>query len=92
MAIVPCADDIPVVDHDDTHAYVADMDAEGHSHDSQDDCTPFCMCQCCGTSITLEQAAQSGSLKNQFVFSYSQHYSFNYDYHYSNGIWHPPTA
>jgi hypothetical protein len=92
MAIMPCADDIPGADHNDAHGLFSYSNADSHSHESPDDCTPFCICQCCGASITAAQLAETDGMKKPNTFSYSLHYSFNYDYHYSNGIWHPPTV
>ncbi len=92
MAVMPCADDIPSADQNDAQGYYSYMNTDSHSHDGQDDCTPFCICQCCGASITAAQSADGDGVNKSSNFDYSLHYSFNYDYHYSNGVWHPPTV
>lgn len=88
MTISPCADDISVIDHQSVH-----LSSESHEHpeNSEDGCTPFCICQCCGTSITLESIAHLDIIDFEFNEKLVFHYCSNYYFDYTKGLWHPPS-
>ena len=87
---MPCTDSMSILHQEDTTVATNVSDSHNHSEESKDCCTPFCTCQCCGTSITIPPLLQLREGKKQLCFSYTSHYSFSYNYDYSNGIWHPP--
>ena len=52
LSVVPCTDGMP---QSSIHADI-EVSAAEHDHDHsvhQDDCTPFCVCSCCGSIVTL---------------------------------------
>lgn len=91
MSAMTCGDDIDenifesqLFAHFDNHSH-------DHSQESQDSCTPFCTCQCCGTSITVPSLVILSEIKNTVLYSCSFHYTSLYSFDYYNGVWHPPT-
>jgi len=48
LTVLPCAD---VHSEKDTMPATMEQAADHHEHDN-DLCTPFCVCTCCGTSVT----------------------------------------
>ncbi|WP_236969530.1 DUF6660 family protein [Membranihabitans marinus] len=83
----PCAD--TAVDHQwttlDQHDHSMDTDKE-----SEDECTPFCICQCCGLFITFYDIIQVDKEKCIFDYSYLYHYDNQYKWEYQTTIWQPP--
>lgn len=59
LANWPCTDD-PSEGHAHSHLQVEqayeDEHNHSHSHDSQDTCSPFCLCQCCQVHMQLPVA------------------------------------
>lgn len=72
--------------------------AEQHDHfmdndeQSEDECTPFCSCQCCGIFITIHDVIQVEEEKCIFDYSYIFHYDNQYKWEYLTTIWQPPAC
>ncbi len=90
LSIVPCTDGMSQTSHSsNTELSKAEYD---HNHsDHHDSCTPFCVCACCGTMITmptLQAVVQSRVvISTDCLFQYT----FDYSFDYSEGVWHPPS-
>jgi len=84
MALVPCADGLVGQGHE-----IASV-GDGHEHHEEDDCTPFCSCDCCSVSVTVPQIPVLPVVEVEPNFSFSFLYSFHYSFDYEQGIWRPP--
>ena len=88
---MPCTDGmLQIASHSNIDAVAAEHE-DNHS-DHQDDCTPFCVCACCGINLTLPSADDvdmSTPMGHHIVIK--SLYSFDYSFDYKEGIWHPPT-
>ena len=90
LSVVPCTDGMPQSSiHTDIEVSAAEHDHDHSEH--QDDCTPFCVCACCGSIVTLP--TDKAMLENKIEIStdYLFHYTFDYSFDYSEGVWHPPS-
>lgn len=84
MSLVPCADGAVSI-HDD--ASVVD---ENHDQHEEDDCTPFCSCDCCSVSVTVPQIPILPVVEVEQNYYFSFLYSFHYSFDYEQGVWRPP--
>ena len=91
MAIMPCDDEFDNAMSPDVSKTQVENHSDNHSHQNEDGCTPFCICQCCGTPIILPALFNFNEKNEVALSSISFHYSSLYFYDYSNGVWHPPT-
>lgn len=91
MAIMPCTDDMNIPDSENISHNHFDEPSHDHSQNDKDGCTAFCLCQCCGISITIPSLNNYSDLNEPILNSFSFHFSFLYSFDYSNGVWHPPT-
>ncbi|WP_341224761.1 DUF6660 family protein [uncultured Arcticibacterium sp.] len=91
MAIMPCGDDFLLsVKGNVEGARLVDRTHQ-HQDGEEDDCSPFCLCQCCGSSFAFDLSLVPLKLWEFTTYSYSFNYSFNYTGDFSVGVWHPPT-
>lgn len=90
LSIVPCADSLPQEhSHKDLEWSATDND---HKHtDHKDDCSPLCICACCGTLIALPTLQSLVEARIKISKDYLFHYSFSYSFDYSEAVWHPPS-
>lgn len=91
IALLPCEDGIDGAINETESVSSLETGSHNHSQDKEDGCTAFCVCQCCGTPITIPSLVLFSEIKNTVLYSYSFHYSSLYSFDYSNGVWHPPT-
>ena len=91
MAMMPCEDGISGAISENESLTHFDDQSHNHSQNNEDGCTNFCLCQCCGTPITIPSLYDYGEMNNTVLYSYSFHYSSLYSFDFSNGVWHPPT-
>ena len=90
MSFVPCSDGEPLgyavqMQSVDTDAHHDHTDGE-----DDDDCTPFCSCDCCHVPVTVPQIPVSQQVMLSQNYSYTFLYTFNYSFDYSLGVWRPP--
>ncbi len=81
LTLVPCSDTACTTET-----------AHSHKEDAADECTPFCICDCCGAQITLA-TFHFGTPERQFhVFSgdATPVYSSSYIPGFYGNIWQPP--
>lgn len=91
LAIMPCADSIePNFGGYESISHV-ENESHNHSHEEEDKCPPFCLCQCCGTVMAFSPLFSIKDIETPSSISYTSLYSFNYSFNYSKGVWHPPT-
>jgi hypothetical protein len=97
MAIDPCGDvdgtcgNSPLEMTDENIDYRVDISTDtDDEHD--DDCNPFCLCQCCHVSFDLPSQGMISFPQIELVFEKIIQFDFHYSYHYAYGIWHPPST
>lgn len=71
---------------------VVTTDHHDHSEDEDDNCTPFCFCNCCGVAFTVNVNAPFFSFAETPLKAYIFHYKFNYSHEHLENVWHPPTV
>ncbi len=91
IAVIPCDDGTDVAISENVELTHFDDQSQNHSQSNDDDCSNFCLCQCCGTPIVIPSLLTYNKIKETVLFSYSFHYISLYSFDYSKGIWHPPT-
>jgi len=91
LTVAPCSDGMLQISNYSNFTAVAAEHDDNHS-DHQDDCTPFCVCVCCGINLTLptgDDVDMTIPIADHIVIR--SLYSFDYSFDYKEGIWHPPT-
>jgi hypothetical protein len=88
---MPCGDDM-VVSYNNEHS-ISHIEDNSHNHDSEseNDCSPFCICQCSGVAIFLPLSTLKYSMNKSDNFKYYPNYNFSYSFDFKEGVWHPPT-
>ena len=91
LSVLPCNDSVECDDFTKTTISQTDKH-DNHSHETEQ-CTPFCVCACCGVHAFQIQAPFIPSKENIFVFDNEKLktvYSFFYTQNISSKIWQPP--
>tara|TARA_R110002111_G_scaffold222481_2_gene284556 strand:+ start:165 stop:446 length:282 start_codon:yes stop_codon:yes gene_type:complete len=91
MAVMPCEDGMDNAISENVSLVHFDDQSQNHSQNNEDGCTNFCLCQCCGTPISIPSLYTYSDLNKTVLYSYSFHYSSLYSFEYTIGVWHPPT-
>ena len=88
MAVMPCEHGIDEFNSE----HVSETHSEDHSHNHSHDqdhedngCTPFCVCQCCGTSTTIPLLFTFNETLEVVLFS-TFHYPSLYSFEYAGGV------
>ncbi len=83
LAVTPCTD---------AQECVPDyMEYQEHDHsDHEDSCSPFCICNCCGITVSFTDILNLNNIEPKHNFHYSFHYSFKYTHDHFGTVWHPP--
>ncbi len=84
LSVYPCSDGLHCDEEEKTTSH-------NHSEDENDNCSPFCVCACCGTSYIENKVKVIEPVTEQMDFLPIFHYSFHYFFSYHLTIWHPPT-
>lgn len=82
LSLVPCSDS--------AQETVENIDKEQHSEHSDDKCSPFCICACCGIAISIENTIFEDRKTYAFNVSHYFTYQTNFTKGFSRLIWHPP--
>lgn len=84
LSTIPCTDGIS---EDDNITLT-----ENHSDHSQDDCTPFCTCTCCGIAIPFKVMVFEDEDLNIKIISH--HFNLNdlYTQGFITSVWQPPAV
>ena len=92
LAMMPCSDaqgcetfPATVWEWEESHAH-------DHSEDSEDYCTPFCTCYCCGLSFLLFELQEISLTEEALSQSFLMPHLFDYAFSYPNSIWVPPAS
>lgn len=86
LGLSPCTDNVQGCNHE--HELPSGHD---HHDDSKDTCTPFCVCSCCGTFISIpEDGFTFVQPSNEILTEINNYYSSSYSFVYNGGVWHPP--
>lgn len=89
MVALPCTDSMFTCTNENNTVELHQTHQE-HSHETHDECTPLCTCNCCGTSITIPLLI---TFKERTIKIYDTNrffYTYNYHYKFAKGLWHPP--
>ncbi len=84
LSIIPCSD---------SHTCgMEEHEVLGHNHseDTEDHCSPFCVCHCCGISIGLPEEVEDLSFHEKKSIKYTFAYFFDYLFDHSSNTWRPP--
>jgi hypothetical protein len=84
LSTVPCTDGI--------NETADTFQTENHSDHSDDGCTPFCTCACCGIAIPFEVLVFENEQLNITLISHTFNYENLFTQGYANSIWHPPAV
>lgn len=90
LSVMPC-DDLNEVDSCaiDTNFHTQnDQDPDGHSE--SDDCSPFCVCQCCHTPVIMSSYFVRTSIAVYSTADKMDYYQSVYPNGINDAIWHPP--
>lgn len=97
LSFIPCGDGgngiIEIANHffEVEHQHISDHDQHSNGC-GDDDCSPFCVCDCCSISINVPTTV---NLADSYTILISRRFlSYNPDFYPSNfnaSIWHPPT-
>ncbi|MGL4631961.1 MAG: DUF6660 family protein [Leadbetterella sp.] len=90
LSLVPCSD---------VHNECSDKrettklaDQHNHENDSDDMCSPFCICNCCGISMLVLEVTPLFNIRN-ITFKISQKipiHSFSFVSSFFGSFWQPP--
>lgn len=96
LSVQPCSDSLLPRDNQ-GHAIqkVAHIDQSSQDSNNNDECPPFCVCSCCGTtpapsiaySLPVDFTAENALVRGDFSL-YTNPYQSNRTY----SIWQPPKA
>ncbi len=90
LSFVPCSDASSHCSTNTNIEQVSNEQASNHS-DHKDNCSPFCVCDCCGTLITMPDILPFFDTGIVCSTTYLSFYTCNYSFDYDQGIWHPPS-
>ncbi len=90
MSVRPCSDGSTISSCESAEYSGCHHDTGDQRGGVEDDCSPFCVCQCCGITLFMPDFIPSYEVLDDFHFGYSFLYSFDYSFDYSTGVWHPP--
>jgi hypothetical protein len=91
MAVMPCVHGIDEFNSEHVSETHPEDQSPHNSHDHEEDgCSPFCICQCCETAITIPLLFSFNETPEAGSFS-RFHYPSLYSFEYPDGVWHPPT-
>jgi hypothetical protein len=68
---------------------IAGQETNNHEHGNSDNCSPFCTCNCCATSVIMQEYAVQLTC---FSFTGKQYFPVSYGFvsDPSVSIWQPP--
>lgn len=84
LSIYPCTDGL----HCDEEQ---EMTSHNHSEDEDDNCSPFCVCACCGSSYVESKLQVVEPNTQPIKFATDFHYTAHYSFSYQSSVWHPPS-
>ncbi|WP_341224783.1 DUF6660 family protein [uncultured Arcticibacterium sp.] len=90
LTLVPCSDGL--AHKAENMSSEISMNHQDHNHpgQSQDDCSTFCSCACCGSLVVLPTTYHISQARVDLSSSYTFLYTFDYSFDYNKGVWHPP--
>jgi hypothetical protein len=89
LSVTPCADVSVHCEKDATEAsHSHDHD---HSEEGEDSCTPFCICNCCGTSFTFVDLESNADEMVILPISGIYHFIMDYSYDHFSSVFIPPS-
>lgn len=88
LSIIPCSDANNTLNHEETKTEFA----QSHDHDSDasDQCSPFCVCLCCHSSVTIAKAFVNTIAGPVFQLTKAPVYRSQFHSNYYVDIWQPP--
>jgi hypothetical protein len=86
LLCMPCKDNCNTSQHKTPSTYAA---AQDHHHEENDQCSPFCFCACCATSITVV-AFPKLEISLQINIEKFSVYTSSFVSEVNSSIWQPP--
>jgi hypothetical protein len=86
LSIIPCSD-AETCEEEKAGGVETSHD---HSEDEDDNCSPFCVCGCCGNTYVVQEVTHGFSHIATAFHSSVFSYSFLYSFDYLDAIWQPP--
>jgi len=83
LSIYPCSDGLHCEEEQ-------EMASHNHSEDEEDDCSPFCVCACCGSFYVDGKTETSLPTPRHIPVTSKFHYATHYSFSYRSAIWQPP--
>lgn len=84
LSSIPCSDEaIEVIDT---------VQTDNNSEHSDDNCTPFCSCICCGAVVSFKVLAFEEAKTNTIIVSHCFNHENLFTQGYITSIWYPPIA
>ncbi len=90
LSLVPCSDGFAHKPENNSSEIILKQETHNHPSNSEDDCSTFCSCACCGSLVVLPTIYHISQATVDLSSSYSFHYTFDYSFNYNKGVWHPP--
>ncbi|MES2573875.1 MAG: DUF6660 family protein [Bacteroidota bacterium] len=88
LSCMPCADvEVSEVSHS-SHDVTSNTDK--HSHDTNDACSPFCVCSCCGSQVFVYYTHYNFSFFRNIIDTKVPEYQSLLASSYFGSIWQPP--
>ena len=84
LSVYPCSDGLHCDEEQETTSH-------NHSENEEENCPPFCVCVCCGSTYIESKVKTIEPTIEQIDFLFTFHYSFHYSFSYQSAVWHPPT-
>ena len=88
LSVMPCSDAETCDEQDKTEQSTH----HDHSEDEDDDCSPFCVCGCCGSTYVAHDVTHEFSHILTHFHTNAFSYSFLYSFDYLDTIWQPPKS
>ncbi|MFT6638773.1 MAG: hypothetical protein ACJAYP_001359 [Flavobacterium sp.] len=91
LSCIPCTDTKEDIAVNSTHEYATNHD--NHSHETSNDaCSPFCICNCCGQTILNYQPVivYNFPVQLQEIKTINSNYNSSLIALFSGSIWQPP--
>lgn len=89
---VPCDDFFPDVPNN--QSQIAMFDTSNDTETQSDDCSPLCICSCCGQSVAspVLNFGVTTEIENVAIITTLTEYAAPVTTTYNNSVWQPPKA
>ena len=86
ISLIPCDD--AMLGYGDEKIHLAEQNGHNDDHNNKDNCSPFCMCDCCHSHVVVCEKQQDNIIDIEKITLTP--YSVNIYPLYTFGFWRPP--